>query len=68
MDEIEEKTLNSLVPLGLIHAFQAWFRRFQASGSETTALSQLWRNHRLGKTATERIGSSPSSSSDSEKN
>jgi len=29
MHETKEKTLNSFVPLGLIHAFQAWSRGFQ---------------------------------------
>jgi hypothetical protein len=34
MYETEEKTLNSLVPLGLIHAFQAWFHGFQVQWVE----------------------------------
>ncbi|GAA0262613.1 hypothetical protein [Halobacterium noricense] len=57
MHETEEKTLNSLVPLGLIHAFQSWFRGFQGQRvgdprpcpkcGETTVWKNGYRTDRL---------------------
>lgn len=57
MHETEEKTLNSLVPLGLIRAFQSWFRGFQGQRvgdprpcpkcSETTVWKNGYRTDRL---------------------
>jgi transposase-like protein len=57
MHKTEEKTLNSLVPLGLIHAFQNWFRGFQGQRvgdprpcpkcGETTVWKNGYRTDRL---------------------
>ena len=45
MHETEEKTLNSLVLLGLIHAIHRWFRGLQGQ----LTLSEVWRNHTIWK-------------------
>ena len=57
MHETKEKTLNSLVPLGLIRVFQSWFRGFQGQRvgdprpcpkcGETTVWKNGYRTDRL---------------------